>query len=353
MSKARVCADVNVHRPASYWDYEKFQIPWREQDDYQVFRRIGRGKYSEVFEGSNTSNSKMCVVKVLKPVRMKKIQREISILQNLCGGPNIITLYDVVKDPISMTPSLIFEHVNNVNFRKLYPTFNDNDIRYYIYELLMALEYAHDNGIMHRDVKPHNVMIDHERKVLRLIDWGLAEYYHPFQEYNVRVASRYFKGPELLLNMRDYDYSLDLWSLGCMFAGMIFKKEPFFKGKDNYDQLVQITQILGTDRLVEWMQTYKLTFDSKFKSIMKPKDTIPWKAFINNDNKELCSPEAVDFLDKLLQYDHQKRPTVKEAMRHPYLKEMRAAHLAKTAKSQGAISSSSGPRSEKKEPVPE
>ncbi len=91
---------------------------------------------------------------------------------------------------------------------------------------------------MHRDVKPHNVMIDHEhRKVtvvslpryahtyahlqLRLIDWGLAEFYHPKTEYNVRVASRYFKGPELLVDFQEYDYSLDMWSLGCMFASMV------------------------------------------------------------------------------------------------------------------------------------
>jgi casein kinase II subunit alpha len=76
-------------------------------------------------------------------------------------------------------------------------------------------------GIMHRDVKPHNVMIDHGRRKLRLIDWGLAEFYHADQDYNVRVASRYFKGPELLVDMQDYDYSLDMWSLGCMFAGMV------------------------------------------------------------------------------------------------------------------------------------
>lgn len=65
--------------------------------------------------------------------------------------------------------------------------------RYYIFELLKALDYSHSNGIMHRDVKPHNVMIDHDQKQLRLIDWGLAEFYHPGREYNVRVASRYFK----------------------------------------------------------------------------------------------------------------------------------------------------------------
>ena len=61
-------------------------------------------------------------------------------------------------------------------------------------------------GIMHRDVKPHNVMIDHAQRKLRLIDWGLAEFYHPGQDYNVRVASRYFKGPELLV---DYQVNID------------------------------------------------------------------------------------------------------------------------------------------------
>lgn len=69
-------------------------------------------------------------------------------------------------------------------------------------------------GVMHRDVKPHNVMIDHNKRELRLIDWGLAEMYHPGKEYNVRVASRYFKGPELLVDLQDYDYALDMWSLG-------------------------------------------------------------------------------------------------------------------------------------------
>ncbi|MBA0653685.1 hypothetical protein Goklo_020829, partial [Gossypium klotzschianum] len=237
-SKSRVYADVNVIRPKEYWDYELLTVQWgSEQDDYEVVRKVGRGKYSEVFEGVHITDNEKCVIKILKPVKKKKIKREIKILQNLCGGPNIVKLLDIVRDQQSKTPSLIFEYVNNTDFKVLYPTLSDYD----------ALDYCHSQGIMHRDVKPHNVMIDHEQRKLRLIDWGLAEFYHPGTEYNVRVASRYFKGPELLVDLQDYDYSLDLWSLGCMFAGMgcaiqIFRKEPFFYGHDNYDQLAKIAK---------------------------------------------------------------------------------------------------------------
>jgi len=143
-------------------------------------RVAGRGKYSEVFEGINVVNYQKCVIKVLKPVKKKKIKREIKILQNLSGGPNIVALLDVVRDNQvilsqyspnhepsaavpkagtaskntsngyvasddennnsflmqSKTPSLIFEYVNNTDFRSLYPKFVDYDVRYYIFELL-------------------------------------------------------------------------------------------------------------------------------------------------------------------------------------------------------------------------
>jgi casein kinase II subunit alpha len=71
----------------------------RQQDNYEIVRKVGRGKYSEVFEGVNVSNEDKCIIKVLKPVKKKKIKREIKILQNLAGGPNIIGLLDVVRDP--------------------------------------------------------------------------------------------------------------------------------------------------------------------------------------------------------------------------------------------------------------
>ena len=165
-------------------------------------RKVGRGKYSEVFEGVNTASGDKCVIKILKPVKKKKardgglregagcgwngregdgalaetagacpplppshpapstprpfplqIKREVKILQNLCGGPNVITLLDAVRDPASKTPSLIFEHVANTDFKVLYPTLTDGDVRYYIFELLKALDFCHSQGVMHRDVK--------------------------------------------------------------------------------------------------------------------------------------------------------------------------------------------------------
>uniref|UniRef100_A0ACD5X2E5 Uncharacterized protein n=1 Tax=Avena sativa TaxID=4498 RepID=A0ACD5X2E5_AVESA len=325
MSTARVYADVNVHRPREYWDYEALSVQWGEQDDYEVVRKVGRGKYSEVFEGVNVINDERCVIKILKPVKKKKIKREIKILQNLCGGPNIVKLLNIVRDQQSKTPSLVFEYVNSTDFKVLYPTFTDYDIRFYIYELLKALDYCHSQGIMHRDVKPHNVMIDHELRKLRLIDWGLAEFYFPEKEYNVRVASRYFKGPELLVDFQAYDYSLDMWSLGCMFAGMIFRKEPFFYGHDNHDQLLKITKVLGTEQLNAYLNKYRIVLDPQIEALIGSHSTKPWSKFVTAENRHLVSEEAIDFLDKLLRFDHQDRLTAEEAMAHAYFEQVRAA----------------------------
>jgi casein kinase II subunit alpha len=263
------------------------------------------------------------VIKILKPIKKKKIKREIKILQNLKNGPNIVKLLDIVRDPASKSPCIITEWIDNTDFKKLFPTFTDEDIRYYIYQVLIALDYCHSMGIMHRDVKPHNLIINHKKKELRLIDWGLGEFYLHGQEYNVRVASRYFKGPELLVDNVYYHYSLDMWSLGCIMAGLIFKKEPFFQGHDNYDQLVKIAKVLGTDELYKYVEKYDLTLDKNYNGILGNYPKKPWSKFINNENKNLCPPEALDLLSKMLVYDHAERITPKEAMNHPYFAELK------------------------------
>jgi casein kinase II subunit alpha len=140
-------------------------------------------------------------------VKKKKIKREIKILQNLAGGPNVVALLDVVRDPASKIPSLITEYVNNVDFKQLYPRFADYDVRYYMFELLkvciicdqavmtisfltsQALDYCHSKGIMHRDVKPHNVMIDHEHRKVRFLNLSSSQQFKEIAFSGIIIAS--------------------------------------------------------------------------------------------------------------------------------------------------------------------
>lgn len=316
--RARLYADVLSTKDPDYYKYESLSIKWNSPENYEIIKKIGHGKYSEVFEGIDISNNQKIVIKVLKPVKKEKYKREVKILINLTGGTNIIKLLNTVKDPISKTPALIFEFVNNTHFRTLYPILTDFQVRYYIYELLKALDFSHSMGIMHRDVKPQNVMIDHSQRLLRLIDWGLAEFYHPLTEYNVRVASRYFKGPELLVDDELYYYSLDMWSLGAMLAGIIFQKDPFFHGRDNQDQLVKIAKVLGTQELFKYLDKYGLELSSQLEKMVGKHVLKPWQRFITPENQHLAVPEALDLLSAMLKYDHNERILPHEAMKHIY-----------------------------------
>nr|CAI5858577.1 unnamed protein product [Callosobruchus analis] len=243
---SKIYCEVLKNKPSSYYEYDSYVPQTDDINDYSILKKIGHGKYSIVFEGVHDPKDERVVIKILKPVRKRKVKREIKILECLRGGVNIVRLLAVVDITQMDTTALVFEQlINNEDFKNVYLKLSEADSRFYLYEVIRALDFCHSRGIMHRDVKPHNIIIDQENRKIRLIDWGLAEFYHPGQEYNVRVASRYFKGPELLVDYGYYDYSLDMWSLGCMFASMLFRKEPFFHGIDNQDQLLKIVKVLG------------------------------------------------------------------------------------------------------------
>lgn len=316
--------DANASKPKSFYDYEKFTIEWGDMDPYLCHLKIGRGKYSEVLTATNRLINQPCVVKMLKPVKEKRLQREVLILQHLCGVPNVITLYDMVLDEETGTPALVFESVRNTDFKQLYPTFNDVDVRYYFYELFRTLDIVHAMGFFHRDVKPQNICIDHQQRKIRLIDWGLAEFYHFGQEYNVRVASRYFKGPELLVGYRLYDHTLDSWSVGCMLAAIIFRKEVFFHGSSNEDQLDQIANVLSTQAVVDYAQSLGLPPQNVPQSYhQRPIQRKPWSTFIKSTTP-LATRDAVSLVDGLLVVDHRQRLTPRQAMAHPFFDPIRS-----------------------------
>ena len=213
-------------------------------------------------------------------------------MQHVAGGPNIIDLYGLVRDPDTKTPCFVFEPVHAISFKDLQCTVTDMDVRHYMYQLLRALDHCHAKGIMHRDVKPGNVLIDHEKHQLRLIDWGLADFYHPGKEYPVRVATRFYNAPELLVDIRDYGYSLDVWGVGCMLAALLFKKAVFFRGEDEFDQLVRIARVLGTDGLYKYCDKYGVELDPRLGQMCAIRPRVPWRKFVNTENGHLASSQV-------------------------------------------------------------
>lgn len=115
-------------------------------DDYAITQKLGRGKYSEVFEAVHEPTKETVVLKVLKPVKRKKIKREIKILDVLKGGTNIIKLLAVLyNEPLQVT-ALVFERIHNEDFKHIYLKLTEHDIRFYVYELLKALDFCHSKG---------------------------------------------------------------------------------------------------------------------------------------------------------------------------------------------------------------
>jgi casein kinase II subunit alpha len=107
------------------------------------------------------------VAKVLKTIELKYVKREIRMLQELSSGPGILQVVGFAKNTSDETIAIISEYVNNTYYRDFYPTLTDYDVRFYMFQLLRAIEYTHSHSIFHRDIKPNNVMIDHEKKKVR------------------------------------------------------------------------------------------------------------------------------------------------------------------------------------------
>jgi casein kinase II subunit alpha len=151
------------------------------------------------------------------------------------------------------------------------------------------------------------------------------------------VASRYYKGPELLVDDRLYHYSLDMWSTGCTMAGMIFRIETFFKGSDNFDQLFKIVKALGSESLVKYLDKYGLGLPNEVKNLMKNREfpKIPWSNFVNDRNRAYANDEAMDLLEQMLKFDKNERITPKQAMQHPYF--LPVAEMCREQEAQGIL----------------
>lgn len=317
---SKVFSDVNKKKGPEWYDIEDWEMPVCRPDGIEIGDWIGTGKYSDIFLGY--SHAKVYALKVLKPVRPLKYSREAKILFNLKGGPNIIKLEKIVENPETEQLTFVFEHFASLDGQELM-TLTSRELKNYFYQLLKAIHYAHSNGIMHRDIKPQNILYDRRKGELKLIDWGLAEFYHPKSRYNIHVASRHYKPIELLVDYQCYDYSVDMWSFGATMAALIFRKLPFFSGSDDFEMVVKITQVLGTDGFLRYLSKYGLQLPPDLHARLRKTKGKSWDSFVTPKNQDVATPEAIDLISKCIVYDHTERISAEEAMKHPYFDEVR------------------------------
>lgn len=191
-----------------------------------------------------------------------------------------------------------------------------NDLQKYMFELLKSLEFIHKKGIIHRDIKPQNILYSIKNQKMKIIDFGQAIFYQPEGQLSTKISSRYFKAPELLMDYPFYTYAVDIWAAGIIFISIIFDRFPFFIGNDAHDQLLKIVEWAGTEEYMKFQFNYRRNSENKILNEKKKTFAEVAKA----SNKELATEEAIDLASKLLSFDFDCRISAKEALSHSFFK---------------------------------
>jgi serine/threonine protein kinase len=230
-------------------------------DKFIKLGTAGEGTYGIVYKAKNKVTGKSVALKRIKLEKFCKEDhtegvpstaiREISILKGLRHS-SIIELQDVMYTSDRLY--LVFEYLELDLKRYLDGTSKPVDkelIRSYIKQLCEGLAYLHTHRILHRDIKPQNLLVDKEGHV-KIADFGLSRCFSlPTKSYTHEVVTMWYRAPELLLGSKMYTNGIDIWSLGCVMAEM-FNKRAMFPGDSEIDQMFKIFKILGTPTEENW-----------------------------------------------------------------------------------------------------
>lgn len=266
---------------------------------------LGKGASGEAHEADCLKLGKECVAKIYNSIHSfdrNGFLNEVLMLQTVCGGPNIMKIYDVIQEKQGH-PVLILEYVhtteeeNDQNYHSLSPV----EVQFYMKQLLLAIEYVHKQKVIHRDIKPANVLIDRSRKMIRLIDFGLAMFHNP--EHEQQHWYHWWLAPEFLLRIK-YDYKADIWSYGAMFASLILRHIPIFSGHNSQGSIESMVKILGSDDLAVYLRSVgRAPNMSEPYFHIQPK-AISWKDAALRERGRYSSayaiPEALDLIHHLL-----------------------------------------------------
>ena len=239
--------------------------------------------------------------------------REISLLKEL-QHENIVSLKDVVHENNKLY--LVFEYLEQD--LKKYMEFVGSRldkllVKSYMYQLLLGIAFCHSHRVLHRDLKPQNLLIDRQG-ILKLADFGLARAFGvPVRTFTHEVVTLWYRAPEILLGGRQYSTPVDIWSIACIFVEMITQL-PLFPGDSEIDQLFRIFRQLGTPSESDWagvtaLADYKHTFPQ-------------WQPQPLSQVRGLTDPLAIDLLEKMLLYEPSRRISAREALSHPYFDEI-------------------------------
>ena len=314
---SKVYANINLEKGPDHWRFRGWNPNFGEISRYTIQEWVGDGRYSDVFFGFQDDTNK-CAIKMLKPVNVDRVRREMKILSVIQGHPNILNLMDIVIDPVEGIPAMVTEYISNSAWRTLFSTMDLDDCKFYLYRILQALDHTHKLGIMHRDVKPLNILCDSPRGRVVLADWGLAEFYHPMRKYSIHVATRYYKSPEILLDYEYYDYSLDIWSVGVILLEILTLKLHVFDGGDNEHQIDSIAEVIGGKPILDWAKKYRIRLGKREKEHFSSIKGVSFESLISFSRRKFRDPEALDLLKKMLEVDHKLRITAEDALNHPF-----------------------------------
>lgn len=295
-------------------------------ENYAKLEKVGEGTYGVVYKARDVNTGRIVA---LKKIRLEAEDegvpstaiREISLLKEL-KDDNVVALLDIVHADSKLY--LVFEFLD-MDLKKYMETVNSKNgnrgldkqlIKKFTYQLLAGLRYCHGHRILHRDLKPQNLLIDTNEN-LKLADFGLARAFGiPLRTYTHEVVTLWYRSPEVLLGSRHYSTAIDMWSVGCIVAEMVMHGQPLFPGDSEIDQIFKIFRLLGTPNEEVWPGVSQLP---------DYKESFPrWSAVELSQTVRGIDAQGLDLVAQTLIYDTAHRISAKRALIHPYFNDLAA-----------------------------
>lgn len=305
---------------------------------YEILQRLGKGAYGIVWKAVERKTKQIVALKKVfdafhNDTDAQRTFREVMILQELEHehNPNCVKLLNVIKAENNKDLYLIFDYMES----DLHAVIRANillDVHkvYIIYQILKSLLYLHSAQIIHRDLKPSNILIDSECFV-KLADFGLARSVLSYDDETAPVpvmteyvATRWYRAPEIVLGSSQYSKAVDMWSVGCILGELIIGKS-IFPGKSTVNQIELIIDLLGKPK-PEDLEQIGGALDSNTINSMSGKQKYTFSTFFKG-----ASPDAISFLKRCLEFNPNKRITVEEALKHPFVAQFRDPEREYTA----------------------